>query len=185
MSLDEVIKNILKTGKAEAQAIIKEGQDEKNRQLKSAKDEGQKLMLEKTGESEDIIQRMKTQEIARAELESKKIVLGSQKEVLDSVYESALSKLKDLPQNETLLRSLVAQHQDEIRTGRVYSNEKDAGIVKSLVGTNYSGTIDCMGGFVIESQDGQRRIDLRYETRLKEIWDDSIRDVSYLLWGEK
>lgn len=185
MSLDEVIKNILENGKAEAQAIIKEGQEEKNKQIKSAKDEGQKLLLEKIKESEEILRRMSTQEIARAELESKKIVLGSQKEVLDSVYEKALSRLRTLPQNETLLRSLVAQNQDEIRTGEVYSNEKDAALVRALIGTNYAGTIDCVGGLVIESQDGQRRIDLRYETRLKEIWDDSIKEISDLLWGEK
>jgi V/A-type H+-transporting ATPase subunit E len=185
MSLDEVIKNVLKTGKAEAQMTVKEGQQEKNKQVKSAREEGQKLILEKTKESEDIIRRMNTQEMARAELDSKKTVLGSQKEVLDSVYERALSRLKDLPKNETLLRSLVAQNQEEIRTGRVYSNEKDATIVRAMVGTSYAGTIDCIGGFVIESQDGQRRIDLRYETRLKEIWDDSIKDISDLLWGEK
>lgn len=185
MSLDKVIKNVLETGKAEAQKIIKEGQQERAKQVKAAQEEGKKLLLEKTKESEDLLQRMSTQEIARSELESKKIVLGSQKEVLDSVYEKALERLRNLPQNETLLRSLVAQNQDEIRTGKVYSNEKDAAIARALVGSNYGGTIDCIGGLVIESQDGQRRIDLRYETKLREIWDDSIKEISDLLWGEK
>ncbi|MFQ5885283.1 MAG: V-type ATP synthase subunit E family protein, partial [Thermoplasmata archaeon] len=114
MSLDEVIKDILETGKAEARKIIKEGQAEKAKQTKIAKDEGQKLMLSKTKESEDLLRRMDTQEVARAELESKKIVLSSQKELLDAVYEKALSRMRNLPQNESLLRSLVSRNQYDI-----------------------------------------------------------------------
>lgn len=183
MSLDEVIKKILETGKAEAQAIIKEGQTQRAKQTKEAKEEGKKILLSKTKESEDLLEKMNTQEMARAELESKKIVLSSQKELLDAVYEKALSRLRDLPQNESLLRSLVSQNQAEIANGKVYCAEKDATVVRMLVGANYGGTIDCIGGFVVESLDGERRIDLRFETMLSEIWNDSIKEVSDLLWG--
>ena len=135
-------------------------------------------------ESERLVQRMTTQETARAELESKKIVLGSQKEILDRVYETALQRLGNLPQNESLLRTLVSNNRTEVSAGRVYCNRKDEIFVRGLVGNNFGGTIECVGGLVIESHDGTRRVDLRFETMLREIWDDSIKDVSDTLWGE-
>jgi V/A-type H+-transporting ATPase subunit E len=184
MSLDKVIENILETGKKEAQKIVEEGKKEKQERVKKAQEEGQKLLQSKMGESENLVQRMNTQEIARAELESKKIVLGSQKEILDSVYETALQRLGNLPQNESLLRTLVSNNRTEVSAGRVFCNLKDEVFVRGLVGSNFGGTIDCIGGLVIESQDGTRRVDLRYETMLREIWDDSIKDVSDTLWGE-
>lgn len=184
MSLDKVIENILETGKKEAQRIVEEGKKEKQEQVKKAQDEGQKLLQSKMGESESLVQRMNTQEIARAELESKKIVLGSQKEILDSVYETALQRLGNLPQNESLLRTLVSNNRTEVSAGSVHCNQKDEAFVRSLVGSNFGGTIDCIGGLVIESQDGTRRVDLRYETMLREIWDDSIKDIADILWGE-
>ena len=184
MSLDKVIENILETGKREAQQIAEQGKKEKQDRIQKAEDEGQKILQSKTGESEKLVQRMNTQEMARAELESKKIVLSSQKEILDSVYETALRRLSDLPQNETLLRTLVSNHKTEISAGMVYCNQKDEAFVKGLVGSNFGGATDCIGGLVIESQDGTTRIDLRYETMLQEIWDDSIKDIADLLWGE-
>jgi V/A-type H+-transporting ATPase subunit E len=185
MSLDKVIESILNTGKKEAQQIIKQGQKERDEQVKGAQAEGQKLLDSKVEESKKHVETMHTQEIARSELESKKIILGSQKELLDSVYEAALQRLGNLPQNEAILRSLVTQNRGDISSGKVFCNEKDAAFVKGLVGGNFAGTTDCIGGLIIESQDGQMRIDLRYETALGEIWDDSIKDISDLLWSEE
>lgn len=185
MSLEKVIDDILNTGKEEARQIVQQGQKERAEQIKTAKDEGQKLLDSKIKESKNLVERTNIQEMARAELESKKIVLGSQKDILDSIYEKALERLGNLPQNETLLRSLISQNQSEVGTGKVYCNEKDAALVRSLVGANFAGTMDCIGGLVIESQDGKMRIDLRYETTLREIWDDSIKEISDLLWGEE
>ncbi|MFQ6059693.1 MAG: V-type ATP synthase subunit E family protein [Thermoplasmata archaeon] len=185
MSLDRVIKNILETGKAEAKGIVMEGQKERERQIKEARKEGKKLLDSKIEESNELIQRMRMQEIARAELESKKIVLSGQKEVLDTIYEKALERLGNLPRNESLLRSLISQNREEIKDGRVFCNQRDAEFVRSLVGTNFAGTIDCVGGLVVESRNGRRRIDLRYETSLREIWNDSIKEISDLLWGSE
>jgi len=185
MSLEKVIESILETGKKEAQQIVQQGKKEREEQVKTAQEAGQNLLNSKIEESKKLVQRMNTQEIARAELESKKIVLGSQKEILDSVYDTALQRLGNLPQNETLLRTLVSSNQSDITAGRVYCNQKDEAFVKGLVGSNFGGTTDCIGGLIIESQDGKMRVDLRYETMLREIWDDSIKDISDLLWGEE
>lgn len=185
MSLDKVIESILNTGKEEARQIIEQGQKEKKKQVSEAQAEGQLLLDSKVEESKKLVVRMNTQEIARTELESKKIVLGSQKDMLDAVYQRALDRLGNLPQNENILRSMVMQNQTEISSGKVFCNEKDSPLVKGLVGGNFAGTTDCIGGLIIESQNGQMRIDLRYETALREIWDDSIKEVSDLLWGEE
>lgn len=44
--------------------------------------------------------------------------------------------------------------------------------------------LDCIGGFVIESEDGSRRIDLTYDTFLEDLWEDTVKEVANVLWGE-
>src|SRR6266571_992575 len=46
----------------------------------------------------------------------------------------------------------------------------------------FAGTIECAGGVVIESADGTRRIDLRYESILRDVWDDAVKEVADTLW---
>ncbi len=185
MSLDKVIESILNTGKEEARQVIEQGQKDKKKQVEEARAAGQLLLDSRMEESKELFERMNTQEIARTELESKKIVLGRQKDMLDAVYQRALDRLGNLPQNENILRSLVGQNQTDISSGKVFCNEKDSAFMKGLVGGNFARTMDCIGGLMIESQDGTMRIDLRYETVLREIWNDSIKEVSDLLWGEE
>jgi len=38
---------------------------------------------------------------------------------------------------------------------------------------------------VIESDDGTRRIDLRYESLLQDIWEDSVKGLADLLWTQR
>ena len=84
--------------------------------------------------------------------------------------------------SEGLVQSLLRAHEEEWRNGKVYCNVRDADTVRSIVGKNFGGTIECVGGVVIESADGSRRIDLRFETILADIWRDSIKEVAEVLW---
>ena len=182
MGLETVIEDVLAQGRSEAEEMHRATLAEKERTLRETREEGAKLMAEREREAAHAAERLRIQALARAELESKKIVLSAQKELLDQVYAAVLERLPRLAEREALLRSILQAHAEEWRNGKVYSNARDADLVRSIVGKSFGGTIECVGGVVIDSADGSRRIDLRFETILADVWRDSIREVAEVLW---
>ncbi len=185
MSLEAVIQSILDKGAAEKNEIIGTARKEKEKLLKELKEKGQQDISEKLGEAGNVAERLKVQETARAELESRKIVLAAQKEVLDTVRTEVLRRLASPEIRTSLLKELLEKHKDEWRTGKVYCNENDQKTVKSVVGSRFEGTVDCAGGIVIESEDKTMRIDLRFETLLQDLWEDSVKELAELLWQKR
>src|SRR6266550_532865 len=172
MGLETVIEDVLARGRSEAEEIRRATAAERERILQDAHAEGAKLLAQREQEAKGAAERARIQALARAELESKKIVLSAQKELLDQVYAAVLDKLSHLAESEGFVQSLLRAHQEEWRDGKVYCNARDADAVRAIVGKNFGGTIECVGGVVIDSADGSRRIDLRFETILADVWRD-------------
>lgn len=182
MGLEAVIEDVLARGRAEVEELRRAASEERERILRETRAEGAKLLEAREREAKQAAERARVQALARAELESKKVVLSAQKGLLDEVYRTVLESMSRGAEGGTALRSLLEAHAAEWRTGRVYSNAKDADTVRSVVAANFAGTIECVGGVVIESADGSHRTDLRFETLLTDIWRDSIREVAEVLW---
>jgi V/A-type H+-transporting ATPase subunit E len=182
MGLEQVIEDVLTQGRSEAEEIRRATLAERERILADARAQGAKLLAQREKEAREAAERARIQTLARAELESKKVVLSAQKELLDQVYAAVLERLPRLGESENLLRALLQAHADEWKDGKVFSNARDADAVRSIVGPRFAGTIDCVGGVVIDSADGSRRTDLRFETLLAEVWRDSIKEVAEVLW---
>ena len=182
MGLEQVVDEILAVGRAEAEEIQQMAFAEREKILDGARGEGAKLLERRGREATEAAERLRIQALARAELESKKIVLSAQKELLDVVYARVLERLGRLAESGEWLRKLLQANAAEWRTGKVYCNARDADTVRSIVGGNMGGPIDCVGGVLIESADGSHRTDLRFETLLADVWRDSIRDVAEVLW---
>jgi V/A-type H+-transporting ATPase subunit E len=182
MGLEQVIEDVLTQGRSEAEEIRRATMAERERILADARAQGAKLLAQREEEAREAAERARIQTLARAELESKKVVLSAQKELLDQVYAAVLERLPRLGESEDLLRSLLQTHAEEWKDGKVYSNARDADVVRSIVGPRFAGTIECIGGVVIDSADGSRRTDLRFESLLADVWRDSIKEVAEVLW---
>ncbi len=182
MSLDKVVEEILDRGRREADAILASADEERERMLAEVRAEGEELTQERKSQAETEASRRQQRETSRAELEARRVALQAQKEVLDGILRSARERLRKQGPDKALLVALVQRHQEDISEGFVRSNERDAEVLGRLVKTEVIGDLDCIGGFVIESRDGSRRIDLTYETFLEDLWEDIIKEVAELLW---
>ena len=91
MALDNVIQVILDEAKKEAESIVAEGNRERAEAHKEAKTEVEGIKKKKLQEAEKLAERIRTQDTARAEIESKKLVLKAQKESLDRVGDIILA----------------------------------------------------------------------------------------------
>ena len=83
MGLETVIEDVLAQGRSEAEEIHRATVEERERILRDARAEGAKLLAQREQEGRQAAERLRIQALARAELESKKIVLSAQKELLD------------------------------------------------------------------------------------------------------
>lgn len=182
MGLEQVVDEILARGRAEVEEIRRATLAEREKIFQEARAEGAKLLERREREAKEAAERLRVQALARAELESKKIVLSAQKDLLDDVFAKVLERLGHMAESAQWLRALLAANEKEWRNGKVYCNARDADTVRSIVGANLGGTIDCVGGVLIDSADGSHRTDLRFETLLADVWRDSIREVAEVLW---
>lgn len=184
MSLERVIEAILQRGQVEAQEILDSARQEREGTLSEVATKGEDLFREREQQAKEQTAREKLREIARAELGSKKTALQAQKEVLDDIIDRAKRRLRERPPSEDLLKNLVDAHQEELAGGFVLCNGTDLSILRKLVKCEVRDELDCIGGFVIESEDGSRRIDLTYDTFLEDLWEDTVKEVANVLWGE-
>jgi V/A-type H+-transporting ATPase subunit E len=182
MELETVVQDLLSRGQAEAAEIRRAAEAERERILREAQAEGERIVALREREAKEASERLRIQGIARAELEGRKVVLSARKEILDQVYRTALERLGSHPESRDWLRSLLERHAAEWRQGKVSCNARDAEFVRPIVGANFGSAIDCVGGVVIDSADGSRRTDLRFETLLTDVWRDSVKEVAEVLW---
>jgi len=182
MSLEAVIQRILEQGSAEARAVADAARKEMEGRLHEIQEKGQGDIAAKTADGRKATEKLRTQETARAELESRKIVLAGQRETLDAVRAEVLERVNARGIKEEILRSLLDSHKADWKNGKVFCNAADKDRVKSIVGSRFGGTIQCSGGLVIEFEDGTGRIDLRFEILLQDIWEDSVKEIAEMLW---
>lgn len=186
MTLDTVVQAILDQGRTESEEILQGARSERDRILGEVRAEGQKSLEAAERRAREAAERRRVQEMARGELEARKIVLATQKESLDLAYEQTLRRLGELKENAEFLQRLLKANETEWRQGgRVYANARDEPAVRRIVGDRFAGRIECAGGVVIESEDDTRRVDLRYESILRDVWNDSVREVAETLWPSR
>jgi V/A-type H+-transporting ATPase subunit E len=182
MGLETVIEELLTEGRSEVEEIRRVTLAEREKTLADARAEGAKLLERREREAKEAAERLRVQALARAELESKKVVLSARKALLDEVYSKVLQELSRTPEAAQWLRALLEVNAAEWRNGKVHSNARDSDAVRKIVGANFAGTMEFVGGVVIDSEDGTHRTDLRFETLLSDVWRDSIKEVADILW---
>lgn len=183
MGLETVVKDILDVAQNESSKINMEADVEVSRIIDEARQTAKKIMGETLSKAEDDIKKMRQQETSSSNLEVKRAILNARKEVLENVYMKSLETIAELPpsKNEELLKAIIEKQQ--INGNKIYSNKDSEEIVKKLSTLEYAGNIDCIGGVVIENEDGTIRLDYTYDLILKNMNERSLKQLSDILFG--
>lgn len=184
MTLENVLSEIQTKGQQDVSAIIQEGKSEAGRILAEAKEKLKSIEEAKKKETDNKIRQLRIQELSIAELDAKKNILNMQKEMLERLREQVLNKLKDLPEdkNQQYIKTLIERAKTEFPSGKIYCNAKDEKFVKVNSPFKFGRTMDCIGGILVESDDGSINMDFTYENILDEAWKDAMRDISRVLF---
>ncbi len=183
MGLDSIVQEIKSKGKAEADRIAGETQQEVSKIIAEAQSQAAKIKAAKQEAARKEIERMRQQELSSANLEVKRAILNTRKELLDEVYEKAKDAVKKLPadKNLKLLRSIIEKNEDN--NAKISSAGKDKTTIRKLTKLDYAGEIDCIGGVILQNDDGTVHLDFRYDTILKNVNEQSLKQVSDILFG--
>ena len=175
--------DILAVGKAEAEAVLREAEKEKERLTSEAKEKAKAITEEIMRQVEKRVAQLRIQELASGELDSKRARLVMERELLEAATEQARVKLANIPkeQDEALLLAILKKH--GAPGYRIYSAKKNEAFLRANSLLPYAGNIQCLGGILFESQDGHVREVFTYETILKDVVELSMREIARIMFS--
>jgi V/A-type H+-transporting ATPase subunit E len=191
MELEAVALDIRDKAKRDTLAIQEETQKETERILSLAQERAGEIRLGTEGDVNRQAARMADLEISSANLAVKRMLLNTQKDLLDQVYRATLDAIGRLPESfrRDTIKNLLARAKKEIHEGSVFCSERDNPALKGILssgsefsGFRYGGSVDIPGGIIVESANGQLKIDYSYRTFLDRVWEAGLKDASDILF---
>ncbi len=182
MGLEQVIGDVRKDGDQRAQRILDDARAEAERILAAAKETvGEYEQQRQSAASRDAGQ-LQAQIASSAEFDSRKAVLTTEASLRDELRGAILDHFGDLDDGKRKqhIDALLKQAKATIPDGSVFGSKKDAATLEAQSDYEFGGTIDVIGGIVVESKDGAHRLDLSYETLIGDMWRDILRSESEL-----
>lgn len=183
MGLETVVNDIMDAAQAEVSQMDSEADAEASLILEEARQNAKRIMGERLAKAEDDIKKIRQQELSSANLEVKRTLLNARKELLDKVYVQSVDAISNLSpeKNEEILKVLISKY--EANGAKIYSNTGSERIVKKLSSLKYAGNIDCIGGIIIENEDGTVKLDYTYDVILKSVNEQLLKKTSDTLFG--
>jgi V/A-type H+/Na+-transporting ATPase subunit E len=182
MGLEKVIENIQKEGKEKIHSILQDAEKQAAEILQARQKNIDQTAQKKRTELEKQITLLTTQEESSVEIEVKKIRLNAEKDLLDQTYQECLRALSDLPHEKTLSFLLKKAATELPDAAFIYSNKRDEPLIHSLTKIPYAGTIDALGGIIVENKEKTLKLDLRYETIAEQLWEHSLKEIAKKLF---
>ena len=191
MSLETVVEDIRETARERADELLAEADADADRIVSEAEAEAEAIVEEGEAEAERRIERERDQRRSSATLEAKQARLEARREQLAAVREEVEAAVAGLEgeTRESLTRALLdaaAEEFADVEDVRVFGAEDDADLLASVVedydGFEHAGSVDCLGGVVVESPNSRLRVNNTFDSVLEAVWDDELRAISARLF---
>tara|TARA_Y100000310_G_scaffold318878_1_gene373436 strand:+ start:4124 stop:4663 length:540 start_codon:yes stop_codon:yes gene_type:complete len=179
MGLETVKEEIVRNARYQEETMLAEARQEAKNITDEAEKEAAAMKEKANAETKRIINTIKKQELASAELDNKKAVLEAKKQLIDAVFDDAEKKIGKLSNKESYMDKLLAKSKDDIDVANVYCSKKDANLVK---GYNAE-AVDMIGGLIAENGDKTVRVDYSFDTMLQNIKENELQSVNKILFG--
>mgnify|MGYP006085141689 CR=1 FL=1 len=187
MTLEKLAIDIQASADAEADELLKAAKKEAKDILSEANARASSISNDassKAGKEADQIAR---EVVASARQANQKEILIARRIELDSTLESARKQLgsSSLAGRASLLKSLIKQA-GTISQGKMILRPTSidrAALEDSAKGYSMGDTVDGLGGFVLEAEDGSISFDMRFDTLLDNAWIEQRSTINETLFG--
>ena len=188
MPLDKVLQEIQQKGEEEVRRIREEAEKEAERILAEAKAEAEEILKKAREEAEKEAEALRKQEISSVKLEMKREMLNVQKEILEEVFNLLKQRVREMDE-ETKKKVLKTLLENNAADGMiVYSRAEDEKLVKDLIkelklNVKYGGSVECIGGVILEDASGDVRINLTFDELVNQVYEQKMSEISKILFS--
>ncbi len=181
MELEAVKEEVIRTAREQESALLAEARKEANKILRETEKKIEDMKEISEAETKRMIETIKRQELASAELENKKMVLEAKKQLIEAVFATARKKLEALEdkKREVYIKKLLEKAKEDINLTYVNCNERDAKFIKDFK----IETVNISGGLIAENNERTIRVDYSFDTLLESIKESELQNINKLLFG--
>ncbi|HYK94047.1 MAG TPA: V-type ATP synthase subunit E family protein [Thermoplasmata archaeon] len=181
MSLERLVEEIRQRAEAEISAERERRDTEAARLKADGSRRVESIRTEAKRQAELEIARERAQRLARAKLEARKRVFEARERRMTQLLADSrglLSEYTESGEYPAVLKRLYAFAVSALgKQIRVRGRSEDAAVLKSLAKSGFdSDPLPILGGFVAETTDGARRLNLSFDELLR-LREDQVRDL--------
>ncbi|PLW80829.1 hypothetical protein C0585_00565 [Candidatus Woesearchaeota archaeon] len=182
MALEDVKKEIIAKAEKEVKAILSEAKAKEKEVLAKASEDMDLLKITKSAETKATIDALHKREISTANLNAKKIVMATKKEVLDQAFDTAIESIRKLSdaKKKTLLKKILDKASKEIDVEYIYCNSKDVKLITA--GKQKILAKDIIGGLILESKDRSIVLDYSFDTMIENVRSKNLQQIANILF---
>lgn len=176
MGLEDVTEDILNEAEQKSNQIMEEAEEEAEEIIEEAEEEAEQIKQETEEEIEEKKESFSRKSLSNARMKAKELKLGEKQEQLDQVFDRFHEKIENLDEDER--ENFVENCRDKanFKVGKVIGSAEFEDAV--------SGDFEEkeVGGIILESEDGERRMDFTFKRIAKNYRENLRKDVSEVLF---
>lgn len=181
MALDRLVDEIRQRADAELRAEEARAAAEERRVLDEAERRAQEIRADTQRRAEAEAGREVAQKVAGAKLQARKLVYAAMERRTSAQLEELrgmLGEFTETSEYPKVLKRMYARTVEQLgKQVRVSGRREDAAVLKSIAGKGFDDTPQAiLGGFIAESADGARRLNLSFDELLR-LREDRVRTV--------
>ena len=187
MTLETLANDIAAAAESDAKALIAEAKAEAKQLLADAEAKATTLREEAQQRADKEAEQIARETVASARQSNQKDVLIARRKVLDATLEAARTHIADpgMKGRAALLKSLLTDSK-KLAKGKyvIRPVEIDRAAISKEAGDRKVGeSVDGLGGFVLEAEDGSVSFDMRFDNMLERAWSSQLAAVNETLFG--
>ncbi len=187
MTLETLAKDIAAAAEKEAKALIADAKAEAKTVMADAEAKASGLREEAQQRAAKEAEQIARETVASARQSNQKDILVARRKALDATLEAARSHVADpgMKGRAALLKSLLADAK-KLAKGKfvIRPVEVDRATLTKEAGDRTVGeSVDGLGGFILEAEDGSVSFDMRFDNLLERAWSNQLGAVNETLFG--
>jgi vacuolar-type H+-ATPase subunit E/Vma4 len=187
MTLETLANDIAAAAEKEAKALISNAQAEAKKLLADADAKASALREEAQQRAEKEAVQLARETVASARQSNQKDILIARRKVLDATFDAARQHIADpgMKGRAALLKSLLAESK-KLAKGEfvIRPVEIDRAAISKEAGDRTVGeSVDGLGGFILEAEDGSVSFDMRFDNMLDRAWSGQLSAINETLFG--
>jgi V/A-type H+-transporting ATPase subunit E len=182
MTLENVIDEILAQARRESKKIVEDGKREAEAIIENAKKTAKEKRENFRKETEKLIEgEAKDTQISTKNLKIDRMVMQAKNDFLNELFLEFTKRIDKLSLKERrkIIEKLVKKAVKEIDDPAfVYANNKDKQFVLHLKNIKFNGTIDTIGGVIVENRKRDIRVNYTFEVFLGELKEMYLCEIA-------